>query len=244
MSATTTLQIFAQDVYNISSTKQHRLGQRAQTQDGKTFRYGLAGAADLAAGKLAQIPAVVSAHQNIAVAVATVVGDKKISVTLGATATTAGQYDEGYVIGYDVSGVGQSLQIAGTPAIALSTTGVLQLADPVSVAQTTSAKVNLELNPYSGAIISSSGDTTESVVGVPNVTITAAFYGWFQTTGIAAVLGNGTITKGAGMIKSATTAGAADIEAAATITSRIGVALQTGTSTKYNTVLLNVPGFN
>lgn len=244
MGYTGTIALSAQDVYAISSTKQMALGSRGQTQDGRVFRYGLAGAADLAAGKVAQIPAVVANHQNDTVATATVVGDRSINITLaGNTATTLNQYADGYLIGYDASGTGQALQISGNPVIAGSGTGRIQLADPIAIAQTTSGKVNLELSPYAGAVISSSGDTTESVVGVPNVTITAAFYGWFQTEGVAAVLGNGTITKGAGVIKSGTTAGAVDIEATGTITTRIGVALQTGTSTKYNTVLLNVPGF-
>lgn len=237
-------QIFAQDVYAISSTKMHELGYRGQTPDGRIYRYGLAGSVDLAPGKVCQIPAVVANHQNDAVATATVIGDKSINVTLaGNTATTLNQYADGYLVAYDASGVGQTLLISGNGVIAGSGTGRIQLADPIAIAQTTSGKVNLELNPYAGVLVSTTADTTESVVGVPQVTVTAAFYGWFQTAGVAGVLGNGTITKGAGVIKSATTAGAVDIEATATITTRIGVALQTGTSTKYNTVLLSVPGF-
>jgi hypothetical protein len=92
-----------------------------------------------------------------------------------------------------------------------------------------------------GAIISSSGDTTQQVVGVPIITVTAAFYGWFQTKGIAAVLVNGTPAVGSGLIKSATTAGAADIEAAATITQRIGQVYDTAAvSTSYITANLNI----
>lgn len=234
------LQISTQDIYKTSTTKLMRLGSLAVTRDGRLFRYGLAGAAALAPGKLAQIPAVVANHQNIAVQTASVVGDFNLSVTLGATAATADQYADGYVVGYDASGVGQSLQIQSNSVAALSTTCVLNLFDPISIAQTTSGKVNLEQNPYSNSIISSTADTTEFVVGVPGVSIPAANYGWFQTRGVAAVLGNGTITKGAGVIKSATTAGATDIEAAATITQRVGQQLQTGTSTKYNTTFLTI----
>lgn len=233
-------QLSAQDVYSTSANKMMALGTKGQTPDGRLYRYTLAGAVDLAPGKLVQIPAVVSAHQNIAVATATVIGDRSINVTLGATATTINQYNDGYVVGYDVSGVGQTLQISSTPVIALSTSGRLQLADPIVIAQLTTAKVNLELNPWSGTLVSTTADTTEMVVGVPQVTITAAQYGWVQTRGVAAVLGNGTITKGAGVIKSATTAGATDIEATGTITMRVGTQLQTGTSTKYNTTYLTI----
>ncbi len=244
MALTGPIQLYAQDVYAISSTKQAVLGTRGVTPDGRVYRYGLAGAVDLAPGKVCQIPAVVSTHQNIAVATATVIGDKSINVTLGATnATTLNQYADGYLVAYDASGVGQTLGISGNPVIAASGTGRIQLADPIAIAQTTSGKVNLELSPYAGILVSTTADTTESVVGVPQVTVTAAFYGWFQTAGVAAVLTNGTITKGAGVIKSATTAGAVDIEATGTITTRIGVQLQTGTTTKYSTTLLSVPGF-
>lgn len=234
------LQLSTQDIYKISSTKLLRVGQVGATKDGRIFRYGLAGAVNLSAGKLVQQPAVVSAHQNIAVTTAAAVGDNTLTVTLGATATTAGQYDDGYVVGYDASGTGQTLLIQGTPVIALSTSGTLSLANPVAIALSTSAKVNLELNPWAGTLISTTADTTEFVVGVPNVAITAAYYGWFQTRGVAAVLTNGTITKGAGVIKSATTAGATDIEATATITQRVGTQIQTGTSTKYSTTYLTI----
>lgn len=240
MTFTGTLQLSTQEIHKISSTKLLRLGTQAATRDGRLFRYGLAGAVTLAPGKLVQIPAVVANHQNIAVQTASVVGDMQLSVTLGATATTAGQYDDGYVIGYDASGVGQTQQIQANSVAALSTTCVLSLFDPVATAQTTSAKVNLELNPYSGALVSATSQTTEFATGVPLVSITAAYYGWFQTRGVAAVLTNGTITKGSGVIPGQTTAGSVDIEGTGTITQRVGLQLQTGTTTKYSTTYLTI----
>lgn len=240
MGFTGTLQLSTQDIFRTSTSKLMRLGQQGATRDGRLFRYGLAGAVNLSAGKLCQIPAVVANHQNIAVQTAAVVGDQFLAVTLGATATTAAQYDDGYVVGYDASGVGQTLQIQGTPVIALSTSGTLSLFDAVATAMSTSAKVNLELNPYAGALVYATGATTEFATGVPNVAITAASYGWFQTRGQAAVLTNGTITKGAGVVPGQTTAGSVDIEATTTITQRVGLQLQTGTSTKYSTTYLMI----
>lgn len=241
MAFTGAIQLSNQDVYRISSTKLMRIGVLGLTRDGRKFRYGLAGAVTLAPGKLCQIPAFVSTHQNIAVQTASVVGDTNLSVTLGATnATTAGQYDDGYVVGYDASGVGQTLQIQANSVASASTTCVLALYDPVAIAQTTSGKVNLELNPYSGALVYATGATTEYAIGVPQVSITAANYGWFQTGGVAAVLTNGTITKGAGIIPGQTTAGSVDIEGTGTITQRVGFQLQTGTSTKYSTSFLTI----
>lgn len=240
MTFTGPMQLAAQDIYRTSTTKLHRLGSQGATKDGRLFRYGQAGAVTLAPGKINQISAVIANHQNVAVAVAAVVGDTFLNVTIGATAMTAGDYDDGYVIGYDVSGVGQALSIQGGPAILSSGTGQLLLFDPVGTAMATTAKVNLEKNAWFGSLIYATGATTEFCNGVTNVSLPAASYGWFQTRGEAAVLGNGAITKGAGVVPGQTTAGSVDIEAAATITQRVGLARQTGTTTKYNTVYLTI----
>lgn len=235
------MQISNQDLTRVSTTKLHRLGQQGITQDGRCFRYGLAGAVTLAPGKVNQIAAVVSTHQNIAVFVAAVVGDMQIQVTLGATnATTANQYDDGYVIGYDVSGVGQTLQIQGTPILSASTSGPFSLYDPVATAMTTSAKVNLEQNPWSNALVYATGATTLFCNGVCNVSLPATNFGWFQTRGTAAVLTNGTIAAGSGVIPGQTTAGSVDIEATGTITQRVGFQQQAGTTTKYSTTYLTI----
>lgn len=232
--------VLEQDIHQISSTQQGALGLRAETKDGREFRYGLAGASNLAVGKLVQQPAVVTTHQNVVVAGSA--GDMTATVTLGATNNmTQDQYKDGYLVGLSGTGAGQTVRIRTNPAIALSTAGVLQLAEPLTTTFAATPKASLVLNPYSGGIISASGETTDQVIGVPIITVTAAYYAWFQTKGIAGVLGNGTITKGAGLIKSGTTAGAVDIEATGTITTRIGVCYDTaGASTAYITAMLNV----
>lgn len=232
--------VLEQDIHQISSVQQGALGLVAETKDGRMFRYGLAGAADLAVGKLAQQSAVVTTHQNIVVAGSA--GDLTATVTLGATNNaTADQYKDGYLSGLSGTGAGQTVRIRTHGAIALSTAGTIYLAEPLTTTFAATPKGSLTKSPFSGMIISSTADTTEQVVGVPIITITAAYYGWVQTKGIAAVLVNGTVTKGAGIIKGATTAGSADIEATGTITTRIGVCYDTaGASTTYATCLLNV----
>lgn len=241
MAFTGPMQLSNQDVYRVSTTKLMRLGTQGATHDGRLFRYGLAGAVALAPGKVNQNAAVVSTHQNIAVFAAAAVGDQQIQVTLGATnATTAGQYDDGYVIGYDVSGVGQSLAIQGTPVLSASTSGPFSLYDPIATAITTSGKVNLEQNLWSNALVYATGATTLFCNGVVNVTLPIANYGWFQTRGTAAVLTNGTIAAGSGVVPGQTTAGSVDIETTSTITQRVGIQQQTGTSTKYSTTYLMI----
>lgn len=236
------LQIEMQDVRVQSTSKQHTLGTLAVTRDGRQFRYGQAGAVALVAGKMHQIPAVVANHQAL-VTTAAAVGATKITVTLGGSAATADQYMDGYAVIRDTSttGAGQAFPIVGNQAQTVTTgTADVYISESIAEALTTASVTNLELSPYGGILVSTTADTTETCVGVPQVDIAAASYGWFQVRGVAAVLANGTITKGTGVIKSATTAGAVDIEATGTITQRVGIQLQTGTSAKYNTTMLTI----
>lgn len=242
MTFTGPMQLAAQDVYKTSTTKLHRLGSQGATRDGRLFRYGLAGAVTLLPGKLNQVPAVVANHQNILVQTAAAVGDNFLNVTLGATAMNNAQYDDGYVIGYDVSGVGQSLAIQGSSATLSSGVANLALFDPVAIAMLTTARVNLEQNSWSGALVyAASATPTEYANGVLNVSLPAASYGWFQTRGEAAVLTDtGGVVKGVGVIPAAAVAGTVATEAAGTIYQRVGLAKQTATATKYSTTYLMV----
>lgn len=236
------LQIEMQDVRKTSTSKQHTLGAIAYTRDGREFRYALAGAVALVAGQLQQIPAVVANHQALVTAAAAV-NSTKITVTLGGTAATADQYIDGYAVIRDTAttGAGQAFPINGNQAQTVTTgTCDVYIGEAVGEALTTASVTNLELSPYGGVLVSTTADTTERVVGVPQIDTAAASYVWLQTRGVAGVLAQGTITKGAGMIKSATTAGAAVIEATGTITQRVGMALQTGTDLKFNTTYLSI----
>lgn len=236
------LQIELQDIRKTSTSKNHSLGQVAFTKDGRQFRYGLAGGVALVAGQLAQIPAVIANHQALVTAAAAS-GTKKVTVTLGGTAATADQYADGYLIVRDTSttGAGQAFPVVGNQAQTVTTgTADIYLDEGIAEALTSASVTNLELSPFGGVLISDHTVTTQRVVGVPQVDIPLANYAWFQTVGVASVLGNGSITKGSGVIPSATTDGAVDIEGTSTITQRLGFALQTGTSAKYNTTYLSI----
>lgn len=234
--------VIEQEVNTLSTTQQGALGTTAVTSDGREFRYGLAGAVTLAPGKVTQAPLGIANHQNLVVTAAVAVGAQSITVTLGGTAATLNQYAGGYLNVYDASGVGQSLLIKNHPAQS-STTGnlTLNLVDPFATALTTSAKVSLAVHPWTNVIISDHTATTAVVTGVPNVSTTAANYGWFQTRGIASVLTNGTPAVGAGVIISATTDGAVDVEGTSTVTQRLGTVYSVSAVTaKYNFVNLAV----
>ena len=230
--------VLEQDIHQISSTQQGYPGTIAETKDGRVFRYGLAGASNLALGKLAQQPAVVANHQNLVVTGSA--GDMTATVTLGATAAVQDLYLGGYLGGLSGTGAGQTVRIRTHAAVASAGTSVFYLDEPLTTTFASTPKVNLTKNPYNGAIISAT-TTIDQIVGVPIITITAAFWGWFQVGGIAQVLANGTPAAGTGLIPSATTAGAVDTEAAGTLTRRVGYVVDnTAVSTSYITANLSI----
>lgn len=224
----------AQGPRAISDTKIHELGTIAETADGRVFRYSLAGAVNLAAGKVNVTPAAVSNHTNIAVAAAAAVSARRVSVTLGATAATLNQYAGGYLVVVDSAGVGSAYRIEGHQSIASAGTGFIELEEGIATALTTSSKVSLVYNPYAGSVVSPSATGVAQVCnGSNNVAVTASYYYWSQTGGMASVLSDGIITKGAGAIISDAVAGALEIEVAASVTQRIAIAPEATVDAKY-----------
>lgn len=228
----------ASDLRDTSTTQDTELGALGLTGDGRRFRYGKAGAGALAAGKLAVAEAIVSNHTNIAVAANAAIGDTRVQVTLGATATTQGLYDEGYLTVNAGTGAGISYKISGTPVIGSAGTGYIYLEEPLKVALTSaSSKVSLHKSPFKDVVHST---TASLAVGVPTVAIAAASYGWFQTQGICSVLSDGVVAKDTGFIQSTSVAGAVVTEAAGTLVARLGWAPEATVDTEYRQVFLTV----
>lgn len=234
------ISLSAQNARAISVTKLHNLGTVAETADGRVYRYAQAGAVDLAAGKINNGVAKVTNHTINSVATAAAVGDKQVNITLaGATATTAGQYDDGYLHVIDSAGVGSSYRIAGTPVIAGSGTGIIQLQDAIATALTTSSKVALVPSPWSGSIVQT-GSVSLFINGTNNVIVTAAYYYWSQTGGIASVLSDGVVAKNAEAINSDAVAGAVETRVDATVTRAVGVAPEATVDAKYYPLFLTL----
>jgi hypothetical protein len=242
MGLTTQSTVLDQDFNQTSSTQQGPLGNDAQTTDGRRFRYGLSGAVALATGKMNDGPTVVANHVNITGGTAAAVGATSVTVTLGATAATANQYAGGYIWSNSTStGLGPTYRIRSHNAIASAGTGVFNLDDPIQIAWTTTTKVSLFANSYSGAVITPSAATPGGMaIGVAQTPIAITTYGWFQVGGPSALLCAATVytlgeevsqgvslTAGAGSLKVATHPGYGD-------------ALQLGVSGEYQLVNLRL----
>lgn len=229
------VELFAQDILSISSTQQHPLGTQGVTKDGRVYRYGRAGGTTLAPGKLAVAATQAANHENMACAAASA-GATTVTVTLGATAATLNQYAGGYLVINDVNGEGIAYLISGHPAADASATLVVTLAQPIQVALTSSSEASLVLNPWADAVISVS-DQLDMPVGIPNVSITNAYYGWFQTRGVCSALADETLAVGE-MLTIGSSVGGALEELDATGEALVGVAIQAGVDTEYRAVYL------
>ena len=225
-----------QHILEQSETKMCKIGQLVWTDDGRAFRYCYNGGVALTANKLV-VPATAVGQINLAVAAATVIGDKKISVTSGAV-VVADQYQNGLLTDY-ANGDG-SLLIAGNDA---ETTGAaafwVRLNDGIYTAQTTSSVVNVSQNPCWGTLISVT-DQADVPVGVPLIDVTLNYYYWAQVLGNCHVLcDNTTLAQGDNCTTSAATAGAVGAVDADT-EPIVGIMCEAGVSTKYMLVRLMI----
>jgi len=185
----------------------HQLGSRIISAD-RTFRYAKSGASTISRGKLQAAPAPKTNHHNVAVAAAAAVGDTTITVTLGATAAVANEYNEGFVVVNDVDGEGIAYQIASHPAASSSASLTLRLADPIAVALTTSSEVTLVHNKFNAVVEASTA--TRRAAGVPLVTTTADDFVWLVSQGISPILADGAVAVGNAIVISDSVAGAVE----------------------------------
>jgi len=230
-------QAAGQALYTSQTRQDHALGERLVTSDGRVFRYAKAGASPLVAGNMLQAPAQIANHLNLTPSAAAI-GATSITVTLGATAATAGQYAEGWAFISTGPGNGYAYPVTAHPAANASATLVLQIGVPIIVALTGSSRVDLQMNAYNGVIQTPVTTLTGACVGNAPYVIAASEYGWIQTRGPAACLVAGTPSVGLAVVVPGTAAGAVVIDGAATATQVVGAMLTTGVDGKNNGVLL------
>lgn len=239
-------QISSQQINTINAFKDtsSSLGDLAIGSDQCIYAYAQAGASNLAAGKVNVTPAKVANNQNLGLdtASATAVGSTTLIVDLGGTAVTANQYADGYLVVSDGTGVGQEFQIVGNSA-QTSTTGActVTLTDGLVTALDTTSKISLMPNAYSNTIVHPGASGAFFCNGVSNVAVTATYYYWSQVRGMASVLSDGVIAKGAGAILTTNSVpGAVLTEATGTILQRVGTAPEATVDTKYYGIFLTL----
>jgi len=165
---------------------EHNLGALGFTDDGRTYRYSQAAGTALVTANLQVAADIETQHEDLAVNTFAV-GDKTITVTLGSTAITGNEYQEGFVNVIDQLGEGIMYGIKSAPATALSTDVIILLDHPIVVAAEATTTVTLVRNKYRDIVIS---DTTQAdlPVGVTQVAWSANEFGFLQTGGFASIL--------------------------------------------------------
>ena len=237
MSLSGGVQIFANDVFDTTTTAVHDIGLLGMSLDGRCSRYSQAGGSNIAAGKLNVAATQVADDENIACA-ATAVGTVQVTVTLGASAVVANQYANGYFIVNDVDGEGQTIQISGHPAASGAATLVVTLKEPLQVALTTSSQASLVKNMWDDVVISAT-DQADFAVGIPNVAIATTAFGWLQTKGICAALADENVAAGIELTIGTGVAGAVEAYDAAG-EQTIGVTHTALIDTEYRSVYLSI----
>ena len=173
----------SQDIFEISSTAKHDVGERLQLGD-RVFRYGKAGAVALGKALMTQAPAVVTNHkEQVQTAYGWTAGQTVVNVLVGATAVTLDQYKDGYAVINKGTGLNQAYKIKSNTAAVLSGVTILPLYDAVIIAVAATAEITLVANPYVDTIVAVQTTLTAQAVGVPLVAVTAAYYYWSQVAG-------------------------------------------------------------
>lgn len=225
------------------------LGSRWDLSDGREVALGVpATGTTVAEGKLYQNAALVANHQNCAVTAVQAYSANgnvpaKVTLTLGATAATANQYQGGYLAVVDGPGEGQLLKIASNPAADASASLTVTLEDGPSTALTTSSEVSL-LPATGNDLIIMPTTPSNTVFGLAMYPIAAGEYGFFLTKGLGNALSDATAPAvGCAISWSAATAGAvgATPYAGNVLTGNvIGYTAILGVSAEYRPVFMNI----
>lgn len=206
-----------QPAFSSVSTPLHKIGEKAETADGRKFRYVLAGASALVVGNALQSRVEDTDHDAVTCR-ATAIGDTDLLITTGsgAGALDANEYAGGYAVVDTTPGLGYVYKISSHPAIAASTNGALTLykEDAVQVALTASSVVTLVASPYSKVIQCPITTDSGVCVGGAIYPIAAAEYGWIQSGGPGAALIAGTPAVGQPVTNRSSVAGSLAVHSA------------------------------
>lgn len=202
--------IFDLNPYAFSSVQNHQLGARVIDGFGDSWRYAKIGASNASAGQLQLAPVQKTNHHNVAATVAVTANGlaNQVTLQLGATAATAGEYNGGFLIANDNSPEGEMYRIVSHPAAGSGETLTVTVERPFLTSITTSSEFTLVHNSYNGVVVGTT--VTIPAAGVPVVDATAAYFGWLKTRGPVSVLIGSAATLGADLIVGGTNGAVTD----------------------------------
>ncbi len=197
-----TRQIYAQSIYTPSATADEGIqpGTRGMDEYGDLYRYALVGAANITAGYLQGAPTQKANHHNCAAYAAVTANGraKKVTLTLGATAAVANEYASGYLAANDNSPEGEIYRVDSHPAAVASATLEVTVKEPFKTSIAITSEFTLVHNTWYKSVVITA--VTIRAAGAPIVDMTAAYYGWLKTRGVAAMLIGTAATLGADLI--------------------------------------------
>lgn len=233
------VQIVAQGLFEESSAALHNYGAYVETSDGRGFRYCKVGITATVAGKVYQGPAEDTTNQNPSggLSVAAAATGATSVVTTSTVTLAVNLLAQGFLSVVVTPGQGYTYRIQGNTAATAAVT-TFTLDDPLQVALTTSSKIIVAKHPYDSVVIEP-GTPTAKIAGVAHDIITAAYFGWLQTKGPAAVLftGTGVAGKVVGSLSGGTSGSMAPAIAATNIG---GEHMGTGITGEYSLVYLTI----
>lgn len=183
----------AQGTMAESSTQQGLLGSKREYEDGRIFRY---------AHFVSAVNRGIICSQDVSVSLVDVIDGKATAAAIGATQITLTDTDEwgvtgtafasdiyqgGYFAPEDDDGEGYSYRISGNVGATTAGVVVLDLFDPLITAITTDTDVSIIGPLWKNCKIAVPNSDTV-VCGVSVIGVTAGYYAWVQTWGVANVL--------------------------------------------------------
>ena len=182
-----------QGIYEESSTPKHAIGEKVELADGRCFRYVYTAAAinpGLLVSQDVSATAIVESDGKLTAASA---GATEVTYTDSGTvgSATADQYAGGYLHITDDAGEGHQYRIKSNTA-ASSNAVTFTLYDGLVVAVTTDTDVGVTGSLYHNVVGATAG-TDGIIAGVTTRGLSANYYGWVQTAGVATILADGAI---------------------------------------------------
>jgi len=240
----------AYEIYNASGVfgnSRYPLGTQLCLQDGRKFRFTMAGASTLTVGDVLTAMVPLTTDLNMTPAVGAV-GDVLITFTHGAATTVANFFAEGYAVISVTPGGGDTYKVLGHLALTSAAAGdIVNLApgNALRRALTTTSRLQLINHPYSRVIQAPGTTLAAAPVGVAISAPTTLKYCFVQTRGVCGVLGSGTNISGTRAVVGVA-AGAASPETAVAATSKlevtIGTVVAAAATAAWSSIFLTIDG--